>query len=614
MLFILLLPAGNTPKAADIARAQLVKNSDALLGQIEDLETMAKSFVYGNSSAKELRKLITQTRINYKKSEFLLEYFYPKYIKGKINGAPLYHLDPYAPRAVVHAPNGLQRLDELIHTDDLFDNHEELLKLTRSLKLDFKNLHKNIVNHPLLDREIFEAARLEIIRVFTLGVTGFDTPGSLNGLQEAAASLKQIQLVIQPFYEQLNSGQNTTKSILEESFERGIAQLEGKNGFEDFDRLLFLTQSINPIYGGLLKLQLAINLETPDEVSSLKKSINYSAENIFSEAFLNPYFYSKLTEGSDNDLLRKLGSKLFYDTRISKGSKFSCASCHNPHMAFTDGVDSHLAFDGKTKLKRNSPTLLNSMYSKRFFADMRAFRFDDQIEHVIVSHKEFNTNYESIFDFLKEDKEYEDLFKKTFKAQAGASVSKTNFSMALASYLISLKSFNSPFDRYVRGEIDSIDPKVRRGFNLFMGKAACGTCHFAPTFSGLVPPIYNESESEVLGVLESPKTEEVTLDNDRGRILNGLPKEQVWIYDHSFKTSTVRNIELTGPYFHNGAYENLEEVLDFYNNGGGAGAGLKIENQTLPADSLFLSEAEKADIIWFMKSLTDTSAAKLNVY
>ena len=178
---------------------------------------------------------------------------------------------------------------------------------------------------------------------------------------------------------------------------------------------------------------------------------------------------------------------------------------------------------------------------------------------------------------------------------------------ALASYVVSLRSFDSPFDRYVRGESTQIDKAAVDGFNLFMGKAACGTCHYAPTFSGLVPPLYRESESEVLGVLQKPDV--LQLDSDLGRSRNRQFQEDADIFDRSFKTVTVRNIELTAPYFHNGAYRTLDEVIDFYDKGGAQGLGLSAEllNQTLSAEPLHLTAEEKAALKAFLRSLTEVA-------
>ncbi|MEQ8560349.1 MAG: cytochrome C peroxidase, partial [Cytophagales bacterium] len=125
-------------------------------------------------------------------------------------------------------------------------------------------------------------------------------------------------------------------------------------------------------------------------------------------------------------------------------------------------------------------------------------------------------------------------------------------------------------------------------------------------FNGTVPPYYRESESEILGVPAENEPANFKLDPDEGRY-RGIAKEKINFYRFSFKTPSVRNVSLTAPYMHNGVYNTLEEVMDFYNNGGGEGLGYEVPNQTLPFDNLGLSEKEQTDIIAFMNSLTDTS-------
>ena len=144
----------------------------------------------------------------------------------------------------------------------------------------------------------------------------------------------------------------------------------------------------------------------------------------------------------------------------------------------------------------------------------------------------------------------------------------------------------------------------KKGFNLFSGKAKCATCHFIPLFNGLVPPEFVETETEVLGVPETTDKTKPRLDPDLGK----YNTSKSVIHKHSFKTPTVRNIELTAPYMHNGVFNSLEEVLDFYNDGGGQGLKIAPENQTLPPDKLNLTKKEMQDIIAFMKSLTGKRA------
>jgi cytochrome c peroxidase len=134
-----------------------------------------------------------------------------------------------------------------------------------------------------------------------------------------------------------------------------------------------------------------------------------------------------------------------------------------------------------------------------------------------------------------------------------------------------------------------------------MGKAQCGTCHFAPLFNGLLPPYYQISEVEVLGITSTENWDAPQADADRGRY-DLFP---VAFYKGAFKTPTVRNTGPTGPYMHNGALSSLEKVLDFYNKGGGAGLGMKVENQTLASKSLHLTIHEVQAIISFLHALTD---------
>jgi len=135
------------------------------------------------------------------------------------------------------------------------------------------------------------------------------------------------------------------------------------------------------------------------------------------------------------------------------------------------------------------------------------------------------------------------------------------------------------------------------GFNLFMGKAKCATCHFMPLFNGNFPPGYKQMESEIIGVPETRANLHIDPDLGRYDII------KIESFKHAFKIPTTRNTTLTAPYMHNGVFSTLDQVLEFYNRGGGAGSGIKIENQTLPVDSLNLTLKERDDIIAFMRSL-----------
>jgi cytochrome c peroxidase len=138
-----------------------------------------------------------------------------------------------------------------------------------------------------------------------------------------------------------------------------------------------------------------------------------------------------------------------------------------------------------------------------------------------------------------------------------------------------------------------------------MGKALCATCHFAPIFNGTVPPDFKDTELEAIGVPQTTDTIHPALSKDLGR----YNVYQTTARKHFFKTPTLRNIALTAPYMHNGVYNTLEEVIAFYNKGGGIGLGLDVPHQTLPFDNLELSVDEQKALVAFLHTLTDEQTA-----
>ncbi len=566
------------------------------------LDSVATDFKFGKTSIDSLRKTSRLARIAYKKIEFYIAYQFPEFANANLNGAPLMQLEKAGASSKVLSPNGLQVLDELVFSEDAEFEKTKIAAIAKRINNQFSILKNGISPINPKSEDLVLAARMQLVRIFTLGITGFDTPGSVNGLEEAEASLAAMSQIFKA-----NSGKlidaNTYNNI-NSLFEGAIVNLQRQNSFEDFDRLTFLKQYLDPLYKDLKKLQ------KKNDVFEISKRSAWNPEStsIFATDFLNPYFFTEFTAEEDSEKLRKLGESLFYDTAISGNKAISCATCHQPSKAFTDNIPKSLSIVQNETVMRNSPTLLNAVYADRFFYDVRAFSLEQQVEHVIFNEKEFNTGYAEIINTLKENPKYVTGFGDSFGKNG---IDRKSISRALASYVLSLQSFNSDFDKYARNESNTISASVKNGFNLFMGKANCATCHFAPTFSGLVPPFYGDTETEILGVLENPTNDNLMADSDKGRFSNGIQLENTWIYEKSFKTTTVRNIALTAPYFHNGAYKTLEEVLDFYNKGGGAGMGLEIKNQTLPDSELNLSETEIKDLIAFMNALTDTSASKL---
>lgn len=580
---------------------QIRERYNARILQIEkdiaDLENLT------NQQKKASKEIILnqyfKLRNSYKKWEYLGEYLHPEEVKELINAAPLQKIEKNSFAAIILEPKGMQVIDEL-----MAENVLDLKLISKHLQ----NLKQNFIEiksqtQPIYDRSVLEASRINLIRVFTLGVTGFDTPGTLHGVQDAASSLEAIHEDLLLYKELFTKTNRELSDSLYTLLETCAIYLNNKTDFETFDRLEFLTKFINPLYSSINTLHLESGIESIYESNTLLTTIalNLKSSNLFSEDFLDHTFYTNIPQAKNTNKWKELGKLLFFDPILSENNKRACASCHNPNLAFTDAYPKSLAIDSTKTMDRNSPTLINCVYSEKFFHDMRAETLEGQIEHVLTGKTEFNLPMLDVVKKLEQSKEYVNLFKDAFD-EFTPNISMQTISFALTSYVSSLRNFDSPFDRYVQGKSETIPENVAKGFNLFMGKAACGTCHFAPVFNGTVPPFYIESESEVLGVPENPRSKKLKLDDDIGRA-GGKMKENVTIYNHSFKTPSIRNLSKSAPYMHNGSYTSLEEVMDFYNKGGGLGLGLEVENQTLSGDKLNLNKKEINQIIEFLNYL-----------
>lgn len=583
-------------------------NIRAFDAQVLSLQSMALGFQIKEISQEDFQHAVISARAAYKKIEPYVEYFHREAITKFINGAPLPKLETAAPEHNIVEPAGLQMIDETAFLSEGYEAADELVELTEKLDRFWKDLSRIEAGRKLQHRYIIEAWRYQIIRIYTLGLTGFDTPGSVGGIDESIVSLEEMIAEFATYNEMpLEQAATIHKRIMSVASAFKSYLIE-HNDFDTLDRLFVLREFVNPLYAMLYDFQEAVNIEFVDEVDRTLKAVNYHAQGIFSNDFLNKSFYAQVAKSDLEDPKKvALGKTLFYDPVLSRNMKMSCATCHDPKKAFTDGKAKSSSNKRGVTTLRNSPTLLNSVYAEKYFYDLREYDLERQVKHVVYDEKEFNMDFIELADRLKLSAEYVNLFKEAYGDRDKYGISSWSISNALAAYVASLSSWNSPFDKYARGESDVYSDQARLGYNLFMGKAACGTCHFAPTFNGTVPPHYVESESEVLGVPTKPDTIGATIDPDPGRIANGRMHDEVPHFLHAFKTTTARNAALTAPYMHNGVYETLEEVVDFYNRGGGAGIGSAVDHQTLPGDPLGLTQHEMTAIVSFLKTLTDTT-------
>lgn len=568
--------------ATDKSKTMFLQDLDSLQKLVD---TSLLPLATHSTSQDSLQKVFVKARQHYKKIEHFSEYFLPASSK-LINGAPVIEIE--LTDNIENEPSGFQVIEPFIYPFDTAkrtDLIREVRKLKRSL-----NAAKNFFEvMELTDAHIFDAIRLQTFRIISLGITGFDTPLVNSSLSECAVSLKSIQRYLD-FYDD-NSADFLT---LKKQCQNAQIFLEKNDNFDTFDRISFISNFINPLTSTILEFQKKQKIASFKEVRLLSPD----AETLFAEGVFNPNFFTPNSDSYTSDERVLLGKKLFFDPILSHGNVRSCASCHQPENGFTDGLEKPFTLNNKKLLPRNTPTLFNVAFQGKQFYDLRSGNLENQTQDVIENKDEMHGSLKEISQKLSVDKKYVELFKKAFPDQKG-NIQERHISNALASFERSLISLNSRFDLYLRGNKSMLNASEMRGFNLFAGKAKCATCHFTPLFNGTVPPNFTNTESEVIGVPATPQNK--SIDKDLGR----YARYQFDIWKYSFKTPTLRNIEKTSPYMHNGVYNTLEEVVDFYNQGGGKGLGFDLPNQTLSETKLNLTKSEQRDLVAFLKSLTE---------
>ncbi|MBP9873198.1 MAG: hypothetical protein KBC60_04125 [Haliscomenobacter sp.] len=595
-----------TPEAAlEQSQQQFRQGLEALKQAIARYVAAGDQWAGDPAGLPSVQEAHLQTRLAFKQVELWMEYFDREAVKRYVNGPPLPSIDLSKPGITILQPQGLQVLDELLFGEEAVQQKDSILQQVRTLQINFNDFYLYQRRLAFQHRFVLEAIRYELLRIYTLGLTGFDTPGSGNAMPEATVAFEACYKHLQPYLPLIKEKDPKLAAELGTRFQGAVKYLAANDEFDTFDRLAFLRKYLNPLYAGVLAVHKALGVETVYETTTIPQAVNYNSDKIFDTRFFDTRFFFNNQAGEHPEKRIALGKMLFFDPILSGNNKRSCASCHLPGRAFTDGLPKSKAIDEHGFIMRNAPTLINAVYAENYFLDLREPALERQIKHVVMDENEFNTNFDEIVGKLKQSAEYLQLFEAAYADVPAYALSPFSVSDALAAYVATLTSFNSAFDRYARGETNAIDPAVARGYNLFMGKAACGTCHFAPTFNGNVPPYYEETDSEVLGVPAKNDTVHAQLDPDLGRYASSRPHDETAIFFHAFKTTTVRNVQMTGPYMHNGVYNTLDEVVDFYNRGGGAGIGIELPNQTLPPDPLNLTPKEMKDLVAFMHALTD---------
>ena len=288
----------------------------------------------------------------------------------------------------------------------------------------------------------------------------------------------------------------------------------------------------------------------------------------------------------------ELGKLLFFDPILSKDKTISCASCHKPEFAFADTATVSKGVEGK-RGTRNSPTAMNVMLRRPFFWDGRAKTLEEQALAPIENPVEMNLPLDSAIQRLQISRAYRDYFKRIFDSEP----SKETVAAAIAAFERTLETSDSPFDKWkFYDDSNAVSATVKKGFEIFNGKGKCSKCHFGADFT--------QNDFRNIGLFNGKNL------NDSGRIIVSGRKEDLG----KFKTPSLRNVSVTGPYMHNGMFKTLKQVIDFYNEPEKAVSN-SINRDSLLAKPLGLTLKEKNELEMFLFSLTDqkfvnTNAAK----
>lgn len=276
-----------------------------------------------------------------------------------------------------------------------------------------------------------------------------------------------------------------------------------------------------------------------------------------------------------------LGKLLFEDPILSRNNNISCESCHLIPKAFTDGLPVSVGTEGRRTL-RNSPTLFNVAWQPYLFMDGGNPTLESQAIGPIEEHNEMDIPFTQAMARVAKHPEYPALFNEAF----ADGVNPFTLTTALGTYQRALVSYNSPFDQFFYAKDSSaLSQSEQRGLQLFVSqKLGCHSCHSFPLTTNF------KFENNGFPT-------DFSVDEGRARVtLNPADLGK-------FKVPTLRNIELTAPYMHNGSLQTLEDVIDHYASGGS-----KMTNQSELVQSFSISESEKQDLINFLKALTDTSS------
>ena len=310
-----------------------------------------------------------------------------------------------------------------------------------------------------------------------------------------------------------------------------------------------------------------------------------------------------------------LGQRLYFDTRFSSDGTVACGTCHVPAAGYADGRPVGRGVKGQEGA-RNTPSVLNAAYYTTMFWDGRAPTLEEQAKGPLTNPIEHGLkNHGELLAVVRQDEAYIKDFRSVFGIGARG-ITIDHVTKAIASFERTIVAGDSPFDRYqYKGDKSALSPAAVRGFEVFRTKGRCTVCHVIDKNHALFTDnqFHNigvglddikDNMFELVNVFIESKVKGISVDTTvlTGRNISHLGRFAVTLNPAdlgNFKTPTLRNIELTAPYMHDGSFKTLEEVVEFYGKGG---ARHSLQHQDIR--SLRLTANEQRDLVEFMKALT----------
>ena len=380
-------------------RAWLLSEIDSTLNQVQfSLAHVA--------NVEELKIRYSIARKHYKHIEFYIEYCSPRQAKYYINGplVPKFDEEHYSRLD----PCGFQRIEELLFDSETYPDSILLRKEYQLLINQFSSLRSYYKDMQISNGIVLEMCQLQLFRIASLSLNGYDATIRLNSIEEIIHSLDGMETTLKFYkiYAESDARINVIYKDLFKAINSAQKVLKAHGDYNTFNRLGFITGQINPLNKLLVDFHLAANLHW----NTRKQALNLRQPLLFAKHSFNLRYFSIYFNDTTNlHEQAELGKLLFFDPILSGNKERACASCHQPALAFTDGLTKSVGFNRTGVAQRNSPTLLNVVFQKAFFYDGRALQLEQQLFDVVHNQTEMSGSLTDAAEKLKQSSEYKKL-------------------------------------------------------------------------------------------------------------------------------------------------------------------------------------------------------------